>query len=435
MFKRTLILSIMISSLTACGAGNSSKPDSKKALDLQSLLDTAINSKDAKDAHITGIPLTFQCNGFNNNKPVSLSSGKISDQVGAPDLPTDAIYQIASSTKSFTAVVALQLEAEGYFGTNGLDSKIGDILGNPASSETWNALWNQISMRQLLNMTSGIPDYVDDAFLIYSENPNHYFSTEDLISLAVNKKPDFQPGQGWTYSNTNYAIMNKIISHVTNSTLKKQITTRIINKLGLTHTYYVEHLPTDSIINPTHQAIIMSSYYTGSKIGKIDFGTDLKLNSLSITNAAGSILSNTSDMNTYVKALFANKNAGGLLAPTQLNELKYLVATENTDKYKAGQHIDMADKATRFGMFRGLGYGLGIMEALVPLSNGGNITVYTHGGDMFGFDSNWIYQENTQASTTFAFNAKLGKEIFDIRTNIESKILNKISNECVSVNN
>jgi len=90
--------------------------------DLQTILNKTLTSKDAIDAHISGIPLTFQCSGFNNNEPVSLATGKINDQSNTT-LPIDAMYQIGSETKSFTAVVALQLEAEGVFGSKGLDNR------------------------------------------------------------------------------------------------------------------------------------------------------------------------------------------------------------------------------------------------------------------------------------------------------------------------
>lgn len=432
-FTKIIVAFLFATIITGCnndmgrtsGTGGTASTSSTNSINLQKVLNDAVNSVEAKNEYITGIPLTFQCNGFNNNQPLSLSAGKMSLKADAPDLPTNAIFQIGSSTKAFVAVIALQLEAEGYFGANGLDTTVGEILDNPINSATWNVLWNQIPMRQLLNMTSGIPDYVDYAFLVYSQDPNHYFPNDELLKLVVNKKPEFEHGQGWKYSNTNYVIMHKIISYVTNSSIKELINNRIITKLGLTHTYYADDLPMDSITDASQKPLLMSGYF-GGKFGILDPTTDLSLYSLSITNDAGSILSNTEEMVIFIKALFAQKN--GLLGPVQLNELTYLVATEDTDKYKAGQHIEVVDKATTTGL--GLGYGLGIMKYFVKLPGNGSIEMYAHGGDTLSFDSNWIYSPQKQVYASYVFNSQAPKR--QIRANVESKIYEKIANDCVA---
>ncbi len=419
-------------STTKNNSPQTSSVHQNNTIDLQSVLNDAVKSKDAKTAGITGIPLTFQCNGVNNNLPLVLSSGKISNEPNAIDLPSDAIYQIGSSTKSFTAVVALQLESEGFFGANGLGSTIGEVLNNPKPTplEPWNTEWNKITLRQLLNMTSGIPNYIADAFAVYQEYPYRPFSTNDLISFVVDKQPDFQPGQGWHYSNTNYIIMNKIISYVTHRNLKELITTRIFNTLKFTHTYYIEDIPAQEI-NPLQQQLLMSGYVFGlpDTTKPIHNGVDIKPYSLSVANAAGAIVSNTAEMSIYVRALFKDKSQGGLLGSKQLAELKDLVSTESGDNYKAGEHIVIVDKETKSGL--GLGYGLGIMEYFVQLPDGNHFNYYSHGGDTFGFDSNWMYQENKQAYTSYVFNS-MGSGLRNVRVGIESEIFAKISNECIA---
>jgi D-alanyl-D-alanine carboxypeptidase len=418
---------LFAATLTGCLNNSSSNNVGATAnnINLQMVLNDAINSPDAKNAYVTGIPLTFQCNGFNNNQAVSLSAGKINLNADAPDLPVDAIYQIGSSTKSFVAVVALQLEAEGYFGKNGLDSTVGDILGNPDSSTSWNVSWNNSTLRQLLNMTSGIPDCINAVVPIYSTKPDYKFTSDELLQLVANKNLNFEPGQGWQYSNTNYVIMNKIISYVTNSNINVQVTRRIINKLGLTHTYYVDNLPIDAITNPMQKTLLMSGYFGSKELGVFNFTTDLSLYSLSWANAAGSIISSTIDMNKYVHALFAYKN--GLLTPTQLNELTYMVATENSSMYKAGQHIPVIDKAAK-GPY-GLGYGLGIMEFFKQLPNGHSITYYSHGGSTIAFSSNWIYSPQKQVFATYVFNSQSPNR--QIHSAVESKIYEKIDTDCI----
>ena len=316
-------------------------------IDLQSVLDNALKNKGA-DVHVTGVPLTFQCDSVNNGYPITISSGKISNENNARDLPVDAIYQIGSETKSFVAVIALQLADEinpytgdRYFGKNGLDSTVGQVLSNPVSSETWNATWNNVTLRQLLNMTSHIPDYIDgtapnytDGMLYaYSENPYQYFSTEYLLSLVAHKP---LIAQGWEYSNTNYLIMGKIITKLTGKSIEKQITDRIINKIGLMHTYYVKNNPLYAITNVDQQPLLMSGYYYGMdgipeqalKTQYFYFGVDVKLQTLSWAKSAGSMISTTTDINAYIHALFTNKAQGGLLTSQQLNQLTSLAHTK-----------------------------------------------------------------------------------------------------------
>jgi D-alanyl-D-alanine carboxypeptidase len=429
-------ISVILLVLTAFGCNNvgGSTNNYNKSTDLQAALNTSVNSINAKINLITGIPLTFQCNGFNNNLALSISSGKLSIKNNALNMPNNAIYQIGSSTKSFTAVVALQLadeinpdNNEKYFGDKGLDSTIGEVLGNLPGSHTWNAAWNEISIRELLNMTSGIPDYVNKAFLVYANDPDHYFSSDELIQYAVNEKPVFEHGHGWQYSNTNYVIMNKIITYLTHSSMNEQITKRIINKLDMNHTYYVDHLPMDAITRPEQKQLLVSGYFGGQKFGKLDYYTDLSLNSLSITNAAGSIISNVIDMNKYIHALFDDKN--GLLNPSQYAQLTRMVATEDTDGIKAGQYLHIVDKPSKNKNY-GLGYGLGIMESFIKLPNGNSITMYEHGGDTLSFDSNWLYSPQKQVYAMYSFNSQAPYS--KIRSFLESKIYEKIDMDCTS---
>ncbi len=424
-FIKAIVISLFAITVSGCNGDSSadvSNSDNVQVIakaGLQSVLDNAVSSDEAKNAYVTGILLSFQCKGFNNDQPVFLASGKLSDQSGGPDLPVDAIYQIGSETKSFVAVVALQLEAEGYLGDNGLDTTVGEVLDNPKASINWDESWNQVSLRQLLNMTSGIANCLNgEAFKIYSESPEHYFSIDELLSFAVNKPAQFMPGQGWEYSNTNYILMNKIISKISGIPLQEQITKRIINKLGLNHTYYVENLPLDTVRDPMQRALLMSGYYGKGKIGVLDYNTDLRLDSMSIYNSAGNLLSSSEDMNKYVRALFAQN--GGLLEAKQLQELKYMVATQDTKNYKAGRHIDVIDEPSKNKF--GLGYGLGVMGYNMKLPDGQSVNFYSHGGGSLGFSSNWIYLPDKQGYITYVINSQ-GPSVSLLRSKLDSQLL------------
>ena len=405
------------------------KPSNAIEVDLQDVLESAIISEEAKAAHLSGISLTFQCNGVENNKPITYAVGKISHQPNAINLPKDAIFQVGSMSKSFLAVVALQLESEGVFGRKGLEVTVGEILKQPKQSLSWSLEWNQIKLRQLLNMTSGIPEYSDDdGYMMakFSQQPYYQFTTDELIASVANKPLLFKPGHGWYYSNTNYALMNKIIYTVTGISLKKQIMKRIIKPLNLSHTYYVDNVPEDVIQDPKQKTLLMSGYDYQDLAPKLRTkylipGVDIKSYSLSWTNAAGSIISDTNDFNIYIRALFD----GRLLNTNQQKEFTSVVAMNEGSKYKAGQPIDRLDGDTQSG------YALGVQEFIVNTPKHTGIIFDSHMGGSMGFSSQWFYQKNRQASIVFETNTtnNLANGVFNSK--IIPLILDKVLNECV----
>lgn len=397
--------------------------------DLQTMLDGVLASQDAESGSVTGIPLTFQCNGVNNNQPITIASGKLSNEPNSQNLPIDAIYQIGSDSKSFTAVVALQLEYEGLFGIKGLDSTVGEMLGNDVYPK-----WKDLKLRQLLNMTSGIPEY-DNVEIIaqtYADDPTHFFDTDDLLKSVANNKLDFTPGTNYKYSNTGYVLMNKIITQRSGISYKQQVTDRIISKLGLTNTYYIEDIPENAIPDEKkwQTSLLMSGYYiegpdTITYHTKYLYpGVDIKTYSLSITNAPGAIISNSADLNTYLRALFTVDAPNALLTKPELEELTTFVAQSDSSKYKAGQIINGdVDKDTP------MAYGLGISEAYFELPSGQGIVMYAHEGGTYGFYSMWEYQKNGDVSFTYSTNSNSilsAKTIFNIHT----QLLDTITNYC-----
>ena len=141
---------------------------------------------------------------------------------GGALVSTSALWQIGSNTKAVTSVMLLQLEAGGRLSIN-------DTLGKwlpqyPA--------WRNITIKRLLNMTSGIADYLDQpAFLrVVAAAPNTQFSAARLVSYVTGVPLE---KAGWHYSNTNYILAQMIIERVTHDTYADQLMRRIIIPLGL----------------------------------------------------------------------------------------------------------------------------------------------------------------------------------------------------------
>ncbi len=434
MYKRKLLglmLAFIVINTSACSniiSNQENTIDTAIPVDLQVVLDNTVQSEAAKKSHLTGISLTFQCLGINSNLPATYTSGAMSNKPDAEALPKNAIFQVGSMTKSAVAVVALQLANEGAFGNRGLDSTVGDLLKHSTSSSGWNIRWNQISLRQLLNMTSGIPEYSDDdGYMMakFSKDPYYQFTTDELLASVASKALLFKPGYGWYYSNTNYALINKVIFSVTGISIKEQIIARVIKPLKLSHTYYVDNISEDAIFDQKQKVLLMSGYDYQELPIKLQTqylypGVDIKSYSLSWTNAAGSIISDTTDFNNYVRALFN----GNLLNSNQLQQFTSIVAMNDNSKYKAGQAIETLDNETQAG------YGLGVQEFILNTPDNKKAIFYGHMGGTMGFSSQWLYQKDRQASTVFETNttSNLANDIFNSK--VIPQILDKVIDEC-----
>jgi D-alanyl-D-alanine carboxypeptidase len=161
---------------------------------------------------------------------------------GVADLATGRVlqpsdrFQIGSITKTFVATTTLQLVEEGILN---LDDKLTDRL--PTSVTEWIPNANQITLRQLLNHTSGVPDYTDVLFRWAAVNPGVFFNNwqpQELVSFIDGLEASFQPGDSWQYSNTNYLLLGMVVETATNNNIAQEIRDRILEPLALTNTFF-----------------------------------------------------------------------------------------------------------------------------------------------------------------------------------------------------
>jgi D-alanyl-D-alanine carboxypeptidase len=142
-------------------------------------------------------------------------------------------FQIASISKTFTAAIIFQLEEEGKLS---LDDSISRwIPSHPNIDST-------TTIRQLLGHTSGIYDYMNDdtngavIFYTYLVDPEKTWTPEEVLASYVGT-PNFKPGKGVRYSNTNYLLLGLIIEKITGNSVADEIHTRLLSKLDLQNTY------------------------------------------------------------------------------------------------------------------------------------------------------------------------------------------------------
>ncbi len=157
---------------------------------------------------------------------------------------------------------------------------------------------NKITIRQLLNHTSGLASYTDLDFrdITLPQNPFRYYSSDELISMGLAKPPVYAPGKGWNYSNMNTLLAGQIIQKVTGDTYAEQIRKRLIEPLGMTGTFVMEN---------SHD--IPGKHATGYNMDRSGHLYDLTEISQSWANAAGDMVSTTKDLTTFFSSLLGGK--------------------------------------------------------------------------------------------------------------------------------
>lgn len=250
--------------------------------------------------------------------------------LGVSDTSTQAPMDVAdhvragSITKSFTATVILQLAQEGKLA---LDDPLAPYLPGVDT--------NGATIRQALQLTSGIPDYTTVPFLnALADDPQRVWSPQELISTVAGEPPMFPPGRGWYYSNTNYVMLGVIAEQVTGEPLRQLIADRIFVPLELTGC----SMPTATdaaIPGPRSRG-----YQLGTDWGRPDTPpaplpalVDVTDNNPSWAYGAGAAICTVADLAIWGRALAE----GELLEPEmQAQRLAYVPAGDPRAKYGLG---------------------------------------------------------------------------------------------------
>ncbi len=140
------------------------------------------------------------------------------------------LYQIGSITKQFTAAAVMRLVEAGRVGLD--DSISGYLQGLPPA-------WRRVTVRQLLNHTSGIPSYTD-AGPRWVRRWREDMPTDSLVALTAQDSMWFAPGSGWRYDNTGYVLLGMLLDRVTGEPFPSYVEHGLLRPLGLAHSYYCD---------------------------------------------------------------------------------------------------------------------------------------------------------------------------------------------------
>jgi len=259
---------------------------------------------------------------------------------GVP-ITADMEFGLASNSKLFTAVVMLKLAEDNVLS-----------LEDPLSMwiPTFTNINSSITIRQLLNHTSGVSDpFIDTGLMDFIDNnPTYYFTPEEVLGWVG--VPLFAPGAGYGYSNANYILAGVVAESATGSPISLLIRNIILEPLGLSHSFYdLEEAELGTIAHRWDDGVDMHN------VSRISLNT--------AGGASGSLFSTVADMAQWFHALMT----GQVINETSLAEMTTFLSPGN---YGLG-----------IGLFTFFGH-----------------TCWGHGGSTTGYKSRTIYDPCMQAA-------------------------------------
>ncbi|AXG73611.1 class A beta-lactamase-related serine hydrolase [Flavobacterium arcticum] len=205
---------------------------------------------------------------------------------------------IASNTKTYVAVAIVKLIENGKLQLN---QPIADLI-NPKTKELLIAdgyKVNQITIKHLLSHTSGIADYVNDAYFAFIfEHQDYHWTRDEQIQFAVeNANPLAEAGKTYSYADTNYLLLTEIIEHKTKKpfyTAIRELLEFKKHQLNATWFYSLEKYP-KNVLPLVHQ------YYSkyGLKVADLHPSFDLY--------GGGGLTATTKDLAMFFQLLFEGK--------------------------------------------------------------------------------------------------------------------------------
>ena len=278
-------------------------------------------------------------------------------------LSVDMLFHIASVTKTFVSACILQLAEEGELTLE--DSLYHWLPAIPNVDST-------ITIRQLLNHTSGVFDYYYNP--AYSDSLaadlTRRWMPEEILTLVL--EPYFPPGTDYHYSNTNYILLGMIIRDITGNEVSGEIRNRFLDPLGLTQTFFD--------VEETIPGEVVHGWADVDDDGIVDDVTNYPLTAFySLEWTAGAMVSTPIDIVRWSTALYDRS----VLSAATMNQMLTFIPY-----YREGH--------------AGNGYGLGVTRFDPEITCG----VYSigHGGTVVGWRNVMVYLPDYGVSISVMIN-------------------------------
>jgi D-alanyl-D-alanine carboxypeptidase len=252
-------------------------------------------------------------------RTIRLTSG-YADLTTTRPMRADDRFRVGSATKAFVATAVLQLVGERRLSlSDTVERRLPGVVPNGRA----------ITIRQLLNHTSGLFDYAEDSRVLgrtLIRIPTRVWAPRELIAIATSHAPVHAPGARWGYPNTNYVLLGLIIERATGQPLQAQLRKRIFAPLHLRRTSF------DT--KPQIAGRYAHGYDSVAGSGLRDIGGI----SPSIYWAAGAIVSTADDLARFFRELMG----GRLLRPELLRAMRTTVAVSPYQQYGLGLYRNRA---------------------------------------------------------------------------------------------
>ena len=318
-------------------------PNHPKGAEMQALLDKYVNKGFPGVTALIYTPEDGKWIG-------SAGFSRIEDAVPMQDCN---IFHSASVAKTYHAVAALTLVEEGILALDEtIDTYLPDwVCPNLANVKT-------ATVRQLMNHSSGIPDFIEDSqhVLDYFNDLRRTFTTEEYLGYVCGDTPDFKAGEKVEYSNTNTVLLALIMDE-TAGNHADVISEKIIRKLNLKSTFYKNE--------PGYPAPagVVNTYVDFKEDGVMSNSSAIERNFAAMSIGHDGMLASTHDYFIFIKALFE----GELISKSSLAQMTQPAFYQAVIPY---------------------GEGLGIEIVQTPL---GDLTRMGHNGGSLGAANNVFY--------------------------------------------
>jgi D-alanyl-D-alanine carboxypeptidase len=218
---------------------------------------------------------------------------------GPSKVGATTLHRVGSVTKTYVAGVVLSLVNEGKVR---LDDPVARFVDSVPGGDG-------ITVRQLLNHTSGLFSYTDDEEFLASMSPTRRFAPTELLAFGTRHPPTFAPGASWAYSNSNFVLLGLIAEAAGKAPIASLVRTKILDRLGLEETFFDGEEPLGAFALAR---------------GKDADGNDVtNAADISWAWAAGAIAATPSDVARWIETVAS----GAFYAPPLQNALLTPVAT------------------------------------------------------------------------------------------------------------
>ncbi|MGW0211660.1 serine hydrolase domain-containing protein [Streptomyces sp. NPDC003233] len=315
-------------------------------------LDAAVR-KVMHEASVPGVTVGIWTPG----RPSYVRSFGVADKSTGRKMTPDLYMRIGSETKTFTVTALLQLVDQKKVG---LDDPIGKYIGGVPNE-------NRITLRQLADMRSGLFNYSEDPDFdkALTSDPQRPFTPEQLLAYSVKHPVMFQPGEKFSYSNTNLILLGLVVEKESGQHLGDYIKQHVLDPAGMKHTLF----PTGNEFPAPHAHGYTVQTANGEEADATDWNPSWGW-------AAGAMISNARDLHTWARTVATGRFPDGGRMVSAAVQKQRLITPET-------------------GMIKGAGYGLGIFDVQGWIG---------HNGSLPGYQTLTVYLPETRTSLVVLLN-------------------------------